>query len=421
MVSFFISDKRRVKTSIRCSVQPKGMKRICFTVPNSTIHTKDWGVGRLKTGKGKQELSYLQQELDDLRIKVQDFYRMYYRQQGRYPDLTELNRFLNARKPATEYFEERTKIKLVDFIERVIERRVAGKELIKGRVFSSQTHSSYNSLVKSLREFEKFSRRKHMYLEELCSIQLIEQFEAFLISELNMGLNTINNRMKTLKSMLQVAVNEDLIPFNAFKKFKKVLYTEESDSVVFTKEELKALQDLDLSDNPKWDLIRDQYLLYVWSGVRKGDLENLIRVMTPGAKTYAFRTNKTGERCEIPAFETLKQIAAKYNYQFPKPVLDTTVQKEIKRICQLIPSMHQPVEKKYTKGGKEVREIKKKYEMVMIHTARRTLATLLADHGLPYHQIMKITGHKKLTTLQRYIKSDADMDEMLRVGKGILE
>jgi integrase len=77
------------------------------------------------------------------------------------------------------------------------------------------------------------------------------------------------------------------------------------------------------------------------------------------------------------------------------------------------------VEKKYTKQGVAVREMKKKYEMVMIHTARRTLATILANRGLPYHQIMKITGHKKLTTLQRYIKSDADIDQILAVGNGI--
>jgi integrase len=48
---------------------------------------------------------------------------------------------------------------------------------------------------------------------------------------------------------------------------------------------------------------------------------------------------------------------------------------------------------------------------------RRTLATILVDAGLPYHQVMKITGHKKLTTFQKYIKSEADIDEMVDVGK----
>jgi hypothetical protein len=34
-------------------------------------------------------------------------------------------------------------------------------------------------------------------------------------------------------------------------------------------------------------------------------------------------------------------------------------------------------------------------------------------------QIMKITGHKKLSTLQKYIKSDSDIQMMLEVGNRI--
>jgi hypothetical protein len=62
--------------------------------------------------------------------------------------------------------------------------------------------------------------------------------------------------------------------------------------------------------------------------------------------------------------------------------------------------------KKLTKGGKKVCEYLKKHQKILIHTTRRTLAILL------------ITGHKKLTTLQKYIKSEADVDGMLEVGNG---
>lgn len=81
--------------------------------------------------------------------------------------------------------------------------------------------------------------------------------------------------------------------------------------------------------------------------------------------------------------------------------------------------MNNNVEKKYTKGGINQREIKNKFELVCIHTARRTLATQLYEHGLPLAQIMKITGHKKLSTLQKYIKSDSDIEMMLEVGNRI--
>ena len=52
-------------------------------------------------------------------------------------------------------------------------------------------------------------------------------------------------------------------------------------------------------------------------------------------------------------------------------------------------------------------------------TSANSIATQLYEHGLPLVQIMKITGHKKLSTLQKYIKSDRDIDLMLEVGKKI--
>ena len=81
--------------------------------------------------------------------------------------------------------------------------------------------------------------------------------------------------------------------------------------------------------------------------------------------------------------------------------------------------MNNNVEKKYTRGGKKKRDILKLYERVVIHTARRTQATQLIEHGLPYEQVVKITGHKKLSTLKKYIKSDSNIEQKLEVGRKI--
>lgn len=180
-----------------------------------------------------------------------------------------------------------------------------------------------------------------------------------------------------------------------------------------------ALEELDLSSNSFHEKIRDQYLIYLWSGIRKGDLKNLISVINPHTNKFVFRTGKTGEISEIPAFDTLIKVAEKYNYNFPEPVHDTIVLKEIKEICKLIPSMNITVEKKYTKGGQNKRDLLKKYQRIVIHTARRSLATVLDQNGLDHTQIMKITGHKKLLTLQKYIKSGTDINKMLEIGKRI--
>ncbi len=419
MVSYFIKDKKKEKTSIYCSVQHKGCERICFVVPNSKIDTKDWDEGRMKTGRGRQENSHTQNKLNHLKELIEDFYSEYWNSYGKYPTKSTFQSFLKSDKSVKEYFQKNEKVKLVDFIKRIIKRRKDGMELTKGKTFSEQSIDIYDSLLLSIEGFQKKKKRDFFYVEEFNSKSLIEGYEYYLINDLKMMKNTIHNRLKTLKSFLQVAVSEEIINSNPFKKHKIVLSTEETDAVVFTKKELKELEDLDLSSNPFLEQIRDQYLLYVWSGVRKSDLKNFLSVVNPDTKSFVFRSQKTGERCEVPAFNVIKKIAQKYNYDFPAPIHDVIVLREIKNICKMIPSMRVVVEKKYTKAGKEVREQKLKHDMIVIHTARRTLATLLVDNGLPYHQVMKITGHKKITTLQKYIKSDADTNLMLEVGDRI--
>jgi integrase len=419
MVSFYLKDKNRESTSIQCSINPPGIPRICLSIPNSKINPKDWYSGRMRTGKGRQENGRIQDRLDLFKKTILSFFGEYHETYNKYPNKSILTQFLNSDKSVDDYFNKSNRPKIIELFNRIIIRREEGKELTKGKRFSSQSISLYKSTRKALMGFEKYKGNKKLYIDQFKSKQLIEEFEIYLTTELDMMINTISNKMKTLKSFLQLAVSEGIIEYNPFKHHGIVIYTEETDSVVFTKEEMLALEELDFSENPFHDQVRDQYLIYLWSGVRKSDLRNLLAVVNPNTNKYTFRSEKTGELCEIPAFDTTKRLGEKYNYNFLEPIHDTIVLAEIKKICKLIPSMNNNIEKKYTKGGINQREIKNKYQMVCIHTARRTLATLLYEHGLPLVQIMKITGHKKLATLQKYIKSDSDIEMMLKVGNSI--
>jgi len=44
----------------------------------------------------------------------------------------------------------------------------------------------------------------------------------------------------------------------------------------------------------------------------------------------------------------------------------------------------------YTKGGKRVKEIKRRYELLSPDVSRRTLATRFATMGIPYHEIKRM-------------------------------
>jgi hypothetical protein len=49
MVSFYLRDKTCESTSIGCSVNYPGQKRIWFSVKNTKIHPKEWDGGRMIT------------------------------------------------------------------------------------------------------------------------------------------------------------------------------------------------------------------------------------------------------------------------------------------------------------------------------------------------------------------------------------
>jgi site-specific recombinase XerD len=419
MVSFYLRDKLCESTSIGCSVNYPGQNRIWFSVKNTKIHPKEWAGGRMMTGRGKTENGRVQDRLNELKKNINNFYEDYYDSYRTYPTRKVFFDWMKSNQSIKDFLPKIEKIKSLDFFQSILDRRKFGRELTKGKRFSTETITHYNSFIKSIKGFQEYSGRKCFFLEEFKSKKLIEQYEIYLTTELNMMINSIHNKMKTLKSFLQVSVSEGLIPYNPFKQHSITLYTENSFSVVFTKDEMLQLESLDFSDNPDYDRIRDQYLIYLWSGVRKSDLKNLLRVIHPDSKNYVFKSEKTGEICEIPAFETLKKVAEKYNYNFPEPISDIIVLKEIKHICKMLPTMNVTIEKSFMKGGTRHRDILKKHQMIVIHTARRTLATILVEYGLPYEQVMKITGHKKLSTLQKYIKSDLDIDLMLRIGDKI--
>jgi len=62
------------------------------------------------------------------------------------------------------------------------------------------------------------------------------------------------------------------------------------------------------------------------------------------------------------------------------------------------------VETRITKGGIREININDKYELVTTHTARRSLAANLVLRGVSPYVVMKVTGHKSLSSFERYVR-----------------
>ena len=67
-------------------------------------------------------------------------------------------------------------------------------------------------------------------------------------------------------------------------------------------------------------------------------------------------------------------------------------------------STGQKIEIISTKGGERIREVFKKYELITVHTARRSFASNAYLLQVPTISIMKITGHRTEKSFLKYIK-----------------
>lgn len=74
------------------------------------------------------------------------------------------------------------------------------------------------------------------------------------------------------------------------------------------------------------------------------------------------------------------------------------------KVVAMRANINDHVETRITKGG--IREINtsEKHELVTTHTARRNLATNLVLRGVSPYVVMKVTGHKSLSSFERYVR-----------------
>jgi site-specific recombinase XerD len=89
----------------------------------------------------------------------------------------------------------------------------------------------------------------------------------------------------------------------------------------------------------------------------------------------------------------------------PKPVMvyaNASQNRMLKKIGKEIGLTERKVTTKYY-GNQREDSIVSKWQLVGTHTARRTFITLALERGMRPEVVMKITGHKKLSTMQLYI------------------
>jgi site-specific recombinase XerD len=268
----------------------------------------------------------------------------------------------------------------------------------KGRPFSQ---GYINSHKQTLLKVATLCKEKKLSVEfDNIDIQFNDAFIKYL-NTFQYTTNYIGKQIKNIKTVLNHATLRGYNTSLKFKQFKEL--TEDTVKVVLSEKELDELYQLDLSNKPKLDVVRDIFLVGCWTGLRYSDLSSFSKKAKINGNVISIKAQKTQEYVSVPLHQVTKSILEKHSYSLPK-LSEPKFNLRIKKLGALIPSLTEGIEFEITKGGKLINISKPRYEMMQSHSARRSFATNMFLRKVPTETIMAITGHKKASTFYKYIQ-----------------
>ena len=245
-----------------------------------------------------------------------------------------------------------------------------------------------------------------------------ETFRGYLQNDKKLVDNSCGKQIRTLKTFLNLATEKGV---NVNQAYKSRLFktTEETvEHIYLTEQELVKIYDVDLSQKPSLDRIRDLFLIGCYTGLRFSDFtelkpENLQKVNN--GFVFNVKTNKTNERVVIPVKGIVKEIWDKYGGQLPRKISNQKTNSFIKEVGKLA-EISQNIIIKHKRGKHTEQKICPKYELITTHTARRSFATNTYLAGIPAISIMKFTGHRTESSFLKYIKVTQERNAELLIN-----
>lgn len=231
--------------------------------------------------------------------------------------------------------------------------------------------------------------------------------------------NTVCATFAIMKVWLGEAESEGLITDKSFHKWNGKGF--EVNNIYLTDEEIRRIYDIDFTDELKaqWKIdpkssieeTRDLFIIGANTGLRLSDLSHLKtaqwlvgeKQMKDTPPLLIMKTQKTNAEVVLPLSDMVLALYEKYQGCFPSAVYKSAFNKQIQK-CAQIAGIDDEVMYEETKGGISIQTVRKKYELIGSHTARRSFATNMYLRNPDSRMIMKMTGHTTEENFKKYIK-----------------
>lgn len=320
-----------------------------------------------------------------------------------YQEKIRLNKPIFLNEIRDEYY---IKAGLVKVVKKTVE--TAFNEYIQYNLphWGNSTQTKVNTTLKHILDYEKKYGEINL---ELADINLFNSIrDKYLVADLKMGNSTVNKYMQYVEAFFKFSKKKGYIKsdfdFDETRNLKEI----EPFKIALRLNEVEKLSNLDLSDNPRLQKVRDIFLLDIFTGQRWSDAGKVLSEFNNSPTGISFTQDKTNVRITVPLHPKLKMHRDRLFNRYPDGLVSNTNQKfndYIKEVGELagFTEKHEWVT---LSGTKKTTHSDFRYNLLSSHTGRRTFATLALKQRIPEFEIMKITGHKKLETFRQYVKVD---------------
>lgn len=221
--------------------------------------------------------------------------------------------------------------------------------------------------------------------------------------------HSINNAAKIFGIIKQLLRESHRLGYHENKIFEDKNFNlkkvKTKNKVRLTIEELDRLSELDLSDNPRLEKVRDLFIVGSYTGLRHSDWYSVKReqIFTGknGEEFIQLRAQKTSKSTVIPLFPELKEVLERYNYQLPK-ISQQKFNDYIKEVAKIALG-NATFMRIFSESGQKKDETIEKWQKVSSHAARRSFATNFWELGISPAILMTITGHATEKQFFEYI------------------
>jgi integrase len=345
-------------------------------------------------------------------------------------DVEEYNSILNNLSHSIEAIEKRFKLDRIAFSSQMVidklkeeTKTLTKKEQASNILFdfmqkyidehtnirSRTSLSVYKSVKNYLEAYSKSTGNKVTF--ETIDYKFFQSFQNYLLQDkidkngkVVKGLNntTTAKQLSTIKTFLGYAKKQGVQVSEKYKDFK--IKREPLEVIALTNEEFETLFNLDLSNNKRFAETRDVFCFACTTGLRYSDLYQLKREHIKEDE-LRITVTKTKEILTVPLTRYSKETLLRYEHQHrPLPVISNqNLNYAVKDLCKYA-EINEPIEIVRFRGVKREAITYSKYELVGVHTGRKTFCTLSLEKGMSAEEVMEISGHRDYRSFKRYVK-----------------